>query len=524
MKRSVLLLTIAATAACVLPVFAGCGGGTSSNNSSGDDGGSDASGMQMDASHKDSSAFADAPGDDGGLPEGAVPPSGKQLVSSTSVQIDGVTSDGLAVYTDFSNSTVNAVPVAGGTPTMIGMDDGSGVVAAGPVVLHWTGATSGVGQFAVWSQAHGNQMLGTAVPPGAPGQGILDLSTDGAHVLYFDNVTATTADVFVAETQGGTPVKIVPGVRIDNQQCPPEIAIAGAYAVVAYCTTAASDAGAGDGGIAPIATLATFTGSNWGTTATLSTAASPIFVHDAAGTQLLYTTSAGLVVTKLATGTTATIDAAGTAGVFTSDGSKVIYVTSAGAVFVSPSAGGSAPTMLASGGFQGLVALSPDDKWALAYEQINAQSGMTDMYLVSTTTPGTPVTLVSSTGATLYGDAFTADSSHALYYQNIVMDVGDFMAAPTSGGMPAKLGSKVWLNLAATGAKVLYNDNYAAGAMGATGTADIELADTSQAGAPKLLVTQADAYFYLTAAKDTVVYSWSFVTDQRAGIWATPAQ
>jgi hypothetical protein len=523
MTPRVLLLSLAASAACVLPVFAGCGGGTSSNNPSGDDGGSEAS-MEMDASHKDSSAFADAPGDDGGLPEGAVPPSGKQLVASSSVQLDGVTSDGLAVYTDFSNSTVNAVPVAGGMPTMIGMDDGSGVVAAGSVVLYWTGATmSGVGKLSVWSQAHGNHALGMASPPGTPGQGLVDVSDDGSHVLYFDDVTATTADVFVADTQGGAPVKIVPGVRVDNQQCPPQIALAGAYAVVAYCTAAPSDAGAADAGVAPIATLATFTGASWGTTATLSMAAAPPFVRDKAGTQLLYTNASGLVVTKIAGGTTTPIDAAGTAGTFTGDGSKVVYVTSAGALMVAPAAGGT-PTMLASGGFQGIIALSPDDKWALVYKQINAQSGTTDMYLASTSTPGTPTALVSTTGGTLYGDPFTTDSSHALYFQNIVMNVGDFMAAPTAGGMPAKLGSKVWINLATSGTKVLYNDNYAAGAMGATGTADIELADTAQAGAPKLLVTQADANFFLTSAKDTVVYSWSQVTDSRAGIWAQPAQ
>src|SRR5271156_1772336 len=79
-------------------------GGSSPEGSTGEDGG-------------DASA-----GDDGNtpIPDGAVLPTGTQLAMGSSFQVDGVTSDGYAIYEDSDAFTLSAVPVKGGVPISIG--------------------------------------------------------------------------------------------------------------------------------------------------------------------------------------------------------------------------------------------------------------------------------------------------------------------------------------------------------------------------------------------------------------------
>lgn len=55
-----------------------------------------------------------------------------------------------------------------------------------------------------------------------------------------------------------------------------------------------------------------------------------------------------------------------------------------------------------------------------------------------------------------------------------------------------------------------------------TGGYDLFTTDTSKAGAPTLLVSVADQAFFLTPAKDQVIYTWSYLSGAMAGLYALP--
>jgi hypothetical protein len=533
MTRPILSLAVvlAVTAA---PLLVACGGGTSGSGPA--DSGATEGGGGPDGGKHDGSPGSDGGGGEGGvggLPEGGVYPQGTQLVTSGSVVIQGVTSDGYAIYIDSSGSspTLNAVSLTGGAPKSIDAYDGSGGVAvSGAVTVYFNGVsqTTGAATVGVWTSAHSKQTLSTAGLAAIPGGGSLDVSKDGLHVILLDNATATTADVTVIDTDGTNKKVLVPGVHLDYTTCPTNIGFSGAYAIVAYCAANPADAGASDGGASPTATIATFTGTGWATTGSLSTAAFTGFAHDSAGAHVLYGTAGGMQVGTLSSGASTLIDAAGLGGVFTSDGTSVVYVTSAGAINLAPAAGGGTPTTLQASGFKGLYGLSPDNKWLLAYKQVvvDQQTGAqtSDVYLASATASGTATALSSATSAAIYGDFFTPDSSHALWTANVSGAVGDFMSAAVTGGTPTKLGTNEWINITSTGAKTTFNVNWVSGGTSGQGTADIQSVDTSATAAPKLLVSQADAFYFMSAARDKVVYSWSYVSgDSHGGIWVVPA-
>ena len=167
----------------------------------------------------------------------------------------------------------------------------------------------------------------------------------------------------------------------------------------------------------------------------------------------------------------------------------------------------------------GFRSRSPDEKWVLGYATIGARANEGDLYLASTTIPGTPTTLSTDLAAGLFdSDGFTADSSHAIYYTDIAAGVGNFFAVATSGGTPVPLSTNVWLHYAATGSKVVFNDNYDQ----ATDTADIRVVDTAQATPATVLVSVAGSTFYIAGSKDKVVYSWNYLAGSMAGLWVTP--
>ena len=332
----------------------------------------------------------------------------------------------------------------------------------------------------------------------------------------------------MVDTDGTNHKTLVAGADITSQTCPLSLGFVGAYAVVVYCP-AAGDAGAGDGG-ATNATVASFTGTGWATTAVLTTAATTGFTGDKVGAHITFGTAAGLEVATLAAGTATTIDATGTAGLFTSDGNHIVYVTSGGDIASAPSAGGTAPTVLVTGGaFTGLLGLSPNDAYVLAYKTLTATAGgdvLNDEYVASATTPGNATALSAGVTTAIYGDPFTADSTHVMYDQNVSGGTGDFDTQAVTGGTAADDGPTNWIWSSTTGSKAIFNLNWAAGGNqtinGQAGTADLMAVDTAGSAAPTLLVTQADAYFFLTAAKDKVVYSWSYLPNSMSGIWVLP--
>jgi hypothetical protein len=139
-------------------------------------------------------------------------------------------------------------------------------------------------------------------------------------------------------------------------------------------------------------------------------------------------------------------------------------------------------------------------------------------------TPGTPVVVSSVPNAAVNGDAFTADSSYALYSTSTGVCTGSeaFNAFSVTGSAPIALGHNVWGDWSATGAKVVFNDNYVATGGLRFGRADIESVNLATGTTPLRIVSQADAVIDLTPARDQMIYSWSLQPGALAGLYVTP--
>jgi hypothetical protein len=524
-----ILVSLAALSAFALPAaLVACSSSSSGNNPS------DAGGGGPDTSTTSDGAM---PGTDGGtpmmdggggLPEGSTAPTGTQIVQAASVTLEGVTSDGYAIYTDNTAQTLNAAPIAGGSPIGLGMT-ATDVLTSGKVALVWVGAsnTTGAGTLSVWTQANGMpKQVSTAALDAilfrtGVGGGLVDVSSDGSKVLFFDNGTASTADLTVVNADGTGKMALVTGVHLDNQECPPFATFVGSAVVASYCTTAGPDAGvAADAGAQPVATLTAYTGTGW-TATTISSAAKPGFFSDAKGTQLVYQDMSGAWLWAIGMSGKGTQVPGLTQGGFTSDGSKLVFVNTSGAMQTAAVATPTGTTTLASG-FANVLAISPDNNWVLA-DKMPAQGGF-DLYLASTTAAGTPATLSSTPGATFYGDPYTADSKYAVWItnQSASSGTGDLYASATTNGTPAKLGTGVWINNSATGSKVVFNVNCNGCSGNGAGTADLQAVDVSGTAAPKVLASQADGFFYLSGDKTKIVYGWNYLMGSMTGIWVVP--
>jgi hypothetical protein len=450
-------------------------------------------------------------------PEAGPLPTGTQLVPSkgATVVLEGVTSDDYAAYVDTASNTLYAVAVSGGSPITIATVDPSVLVAVqGQTVLYWANVNAlGIGVLSVWTKAGGVHALGTKSFTGA---GSYAVSSDNAHVLYFDGTNGALgfANISVGATAGGAPVMLVPAVDLFNQTCSPNIAYAGAYALAAYCLPAGSAGDAGVGGF-----VVSYTGPSWTATTYSTTATATQLASDPKGTEILVQDATGLSVYPLAGGPAKLIDASGAAGLFTSDGMNVVYTTGAGALKRSPVAT-PAPITLVASGLANLSALSPDNGWVIGTNTTSATSSNTDLFLASASTAGKTTALAMTPTGSLPPRPFTADSSQAIYYTAYDLNAGTLNAAPTKGGTPATLGSGVFLTYPTKGTKVVFGQNWTANM--STGTVDILGVDTA-AASPAVLVSQADGYFYLSADSTKVVYSWSVTPGSSAGVWVLPA-
>ncbi len=539
-----------------IPLAAGCGGsststpgpdagGTDSGITMGDTGTTADTGTMADtgAGGGDSAAPLDGGTKEGGteagvqctLPDGGVFPVGTQLVKGANLSVGGVTGDGYAAYVDTMANAIFAVPIApaggdAGAPVMVSTNDGSGFETLGNAVLAWTGATQSsglsVGAMTLWTAANGLQanIATGSLGPNNQVSGWVAVSSDNKYVLYFDNASSLggTADLYAAGTDGTRKTRLVAGVAI-SQQCTPQVGFAGDYAVASYCTSVPTS----DGGTSslPVATITAWSGTGWTTSAPVSASAYPSWSTDGKGL-VAYANTAGFYVYTAATDGSTLIDAAGSSGLFTSDSASIVYSAAGGSIRRSTVASPSPQVVLPAGdagsGYLGLVALSGDDGHLLTYKTFDPNTGFIDLYLSPTAPGSTAIPLSSAVTSAVYGDPFTADGTHALFFANLNSSlVGDYDEMAVTGSTPAKLGSVAWEGFATTAAKVLFNDNWVADSTG-SGRADLEAVDTS-AATPTVtkLVSQADAFFYLSADKSKVVYTWSYCAGSQAGLYVT---
>ncbi len=512
------------------------------------------------------------------------PPPGVLLAQGVNLRLWGVTDDGYAIYSSanpggtlFAVSLTQPAVVDGGTDAgneaaspdaaSDGGSGGDGGVPGAPVtitvidattmvfvehdaVLVWTGFNlfTGVGSLSIWTAAGGMHMVSTTSVPGNvqvtpfgtsltidPSQPALSaaVSPDSAFVLFLDNASPQgneTADVVQASTATGAKAAVVPGVSISFAY--PSLGFAGGPPSQTFAVVASSSAVQYG--------IRTFSLPAWSPAQTIPTTTTWRWSSDQAGSKLLAFPPAldggagGAVVFPLEpdAGSATVIDPTGTFGVMTADGSAVIYGSTAGGLMRSPTSSPSPTALVAAPAtpVAGILGLSPSGSSVLFFETVGGSAGATDLYAASALTSGPVDTLSSSTTAALLspGDAFTTDSAYAVYWTGYTPPNPPFMNGPTmgtltaaaiagDGGAPVTLGPGSVIGWATTGAKLVFDDNVAA-----AGTADLESVDLASGVPPTTLVPQVGAYFFVSAAKDLVVYSWS-VSPTIAGVYAMPA-
>lgn len=487
-------------------VVAGCG-----HNSSSTDGGDGGSGDMP------------APVGDGGG-DLAVVSTGNKVAPGTWL-LAGVTSDDFAVVYDVKNGGLFTVPLAGGTPFLIdakGTWDTGIASVRGRVVFSWRDVdpSSGVGNLTVWTAAGGSKVLSldfSVAPSANDNPGVYAASDDGAYVIYTDRTSddGAQADIYLAESSAQVGTKIL-DQQLTDASCFPQVGFAGGRFLISHCN-APGDGGAG---LPVVSTVDPATGK----VIDLKTGAANFFATDKAGTKVLVASAAGAAtVVPIGGGNGLAIDSAVTGGLLTADGGGAIYRTVAGSLKRATVGASPMPMTLVGSAVKNFEALSGDGKFLLYSTNMDAQTGYTDLFLASTQAAGAPVTLAAGAKASLFGDAFTADRSRALFAADCTADyIGVIKAQAVTGGPVATLATSGYYIWATKGTQVIFNDHFVAPPnMLGNGRGDVLAADVASADPPSVLATQADVDIFLNAAKTKVVYTTNAVAGME-GLYAAP--
>lgn len=417
------------------------------------------------------------------------------------VHLFGVTSDGYAIYGDLKTMSLDAVPTNGAAkPQVIDanytLDD---VFVDGKVVFLWQNVSNnGVGKLLVWTAA-----AGVKTAAAASIDAIASARPDGVLITFTSNANnaGTTADLTGATSDLVTAKKLVMGVGADPNVCQPVLAFAAMRAVAGTCA----------GAVAATGTISTWD-ANW-TKVDLIMNAQPSYSTNDSGKLLARDNAANLSVFALTGGAGTKIDVNVAFAVLSTDGSTAIYrdTSVAGALWRSPTVN-PAPLKLVAMNVHALDGLSPDSKQILFTNMIDQNTGGQDLYLAGTTAAAAPTTLdaTADTAPGLFGDQFSADSSHVLYATAVDFAntfTGTLFTKPVGGGAATQQGTNVWLALATLGSKLVFNDNYTdPGINGVEPRADLKLVD-SAGGVATLLHAQADVDIFVTFDKKQVVFA-----------------
>ena len=180
-----------------------------------------------------------------------------------------------------------------------------------------------------------------------------------------------------------------------------------------------------------------------------------------------------------------------------------------------------APLTLDPSGVLYMLALSPDGNWLQTAQNLNSTGTRVDVWLASTTTPGSLTQVWPQTTASVIG--FSADSRYETFATNLPMTFGidtfDLYASPVSGGAPTKILTSAGALAFTTHSKLVTNTN----PNKTTGAADIRAIDLANPSAATTLVTQADPNFFYSSGSNKVVYTWYCAPNSTAGVWAVTA-
>jgi hypothetical protein len=522
MNRSYILLGSMLFACTAASSLTQCSGDSTT------DGGSDAS---TDTKPAKDSPTNDAPGADveaGQIVTGA----GTQLDALDSVQIFGVTTDGFVIYADNSATTAPlwAVSQTGGTPVKIASPTVSStktyvVSIAGKVVGVWEGVTTSTtapqyGVLSLWVSGGAYTQVSALSSPNAG----LASSTDGTRVMYSDGVEvdaglSETGNIVGSAHDGTGKNTLVTAIDVGNNGCRPFIGFAGGVnAVTSTCTAIPPDGGV------PSATISSYS-NTWAATQILA-GALDVWATDTAGDKLLLATPSGLSVYPIGSNIGTPVDTTRDIqnGVWTFEymnklGTTVLYSTPAGELLTSPTI---TPTPLdvQATGAKFVRSISADENYMIYTTNFDSQQFGGDIYLTKTTAaaPAATALVTGSTTGALFGvtsaDNFTTDSTHVMWIENLIakQGIGDLYAMPVTGGTPTHITTAEWINLSATAAKIVFNDNCqncSSTAGAAMGQADIKAIDLGTSNAATLLQASADTDIILSTTKDHVIYTYS---------------
>jgi hypothetical protein len=469
---------------------------------------------------------------DGGVGDAGAPLG--QLVQGDHLTLVGVTDDDYAVYTDDDAKTLNAVPLAGGTPQLISaLTDQYVASVSGRVAVVLTAATppdaSALPTFGctlvAWSSSTGVHTLSSA----ASSLGFA-VSEDSSRIMYPDGLDGGAISELRGANVDGTGA--TPLMRLSTQGGIASGAVSeahGSYFVVEY--TPAD--GTGD-------TIASsFRTDNWSRADLLLNSVG--YTVDPGATKVLGNSDGGIYWVPIDGGAAHTIDPAGDIAYFSPEGANVIYRAGCcgkGEIQIrhSPLSPPS-PVTLVHGGALDVVpgAISPDGNWVVFHEG-EISSGVFRLYVVSTTgnPPGVPILLpIDALSWANSSASFTNDSSHVISFTEIggagVPAVGKLQATGVGDGSTRTLAAASFVAevVVQTGrlgyqplgpSRVVFTANTAyVGMLG--WTADIDIADTATAASPVTIVSSVNPTFFLSRAGDRLVYTTFARTGPSAGLY-----
>jgi hypothetical protein len=446
---------------------------------------------------------------------------GTKILSS--VLLLGLTSDDQAVAITASTGGVSAVPVAGGTATVIDTKANQAVIS-NPVVFTWELASASVttsDTVYVWKSGATPRKL-TLVGTNMSSYALTGAATaDGSWILYADNsIDGGATDVYVAKFDGtGTPIKIATGAVTTNMNCGVNGFGFGARLFLFYCTS-------GTATTANLVMVDTTAASP--APVTLSTNATSFGTDTAADNGWFLDGNKQLWFTGL-TGTPAPAMVSGATAI------NSAYVARAGtslswantALNTAPVTGTAVGTPVTKSGIQDILVASPDDSAMLVSDTVvNATTNQSDILLLS---GATQTSLVSAGNGVLYGPAFSADSTTVFFYDNPqTVGTADLHTVAVAGGSPSTIQAAAWSHVVGFGSKMAFNDNYVAGvSTTSNGKADIWVYDTSSKTRTQVAsaaVATPSGGLYSTSDKKTLVFDYQPVSATLKGVYTYPLQ
>jgi hypothetical protein len=476
----------------------------------------------------------------------AAAPTSWLVQAGSTLNIQGLTNDGQLAYFDTNSQGYYAVPVAGGTPTLIYAVPPSSYYTytreVGNSVFVFDVGSNYVSLVTLWSAGFAQPVTLTTAGLATYYSSVW-ASDDGQHIAYLQvGGDGTVGGIYGANADGSNPTLLVGDIMTPSGgapgRCFPLVTLTNRYAVASFCTAA-------DAGSTPI--VEAFDVANgWApgaevqnaifTRSTFSTPTNPFFfpyAFDPDGGSLIAATSmsaSGALQSFLIDGGEATVLdpavpmasplelAGGVAGP-----GYAVYTTDAGAL-KQAYATNPTPQTLVSSGVTLMDGLSPDGNWMLVSSGSNTR-GLLDISAVSTTNPGSPLVVATMaeygnlglTVNTFPGGGFTGDSKYAVVLTNLTEDsVGGTVFLARSLGLTAPYAGRLLSNGFAvlarplTGSKVLMADNFqdVDGGANSVPLVDFELVDTSNDAPGQPLVTgiNADGNYALSADNTLLVY------------------